>query len=961
MRKIIFIVLMIFPFVTTVLAAGGNIEGYVKDSQTGDALPGANIVFKGTSIGATTDMDGKYRLQNVPSGSYTIKVSYIGYESQEIAIEIKKDLTTKVDFTLEAVGIQSKEVVVTAQASGQNEAINQQLSSHQIKSVVSSARIQELPDANAAESVGRLPGVSLIRQGGEGSQVVIRGLSPEYNQITINGVQIPGNVMNSGRAVDLSMISSSMLGGIEVIKSNTPDMDAAVLGGTVNFTMRKARKDIDDYSFNLLAQNGYNGLDETLTDYKLIGSTEARFFDSKLGIFAEVNIERRNLLSNTLGAGFSLNAPVLGEENPTFLDNLNLSYTARNRHRYGATVVMDYESEDLKVGLMNFLSSSNTQSQIRSESYGLISNDHTYSATNRPSDLNVITNLLDISKQFDFFVVDAKFAHSYSENSVPHAFSASFAQTMVGITNANYRQLNPQEIPPLAQNDFSKTWLTGVSEYNSFSRDRELSATLDLKSNIYNFSKDISADLKFGGSYKYKTKSYDHEQSGGSVTVGGGNIVRQAILDAFPWMKETVPNGDFPLPITLFEDPEFEYGDFLQGDYFMGVPLDIGLLSQVMDVVRLHPTDQSYTYQKYASVTNDYSGNEYVGAAYVMSTIKFGQNITFIPGVRFQQLETSYTAARGYQSGIDPTYYPYQDTTITQTNGFLLPMFQLRYKPLPWLQIHLAYTNTLNYPSVEAIVPRIHVASQSVVFNNFALKPAHSTNYDVSFSIFNNSIGLFTVNGFLKQINDLIFPVSRFVIDSEEYPGIGEHTNGYAISTYINNPYQVDLWGIELDWQTHFWYLPGPLSGLVLNVNYTHTFSEAKYPRTTVEVIYFPVYEKIIENSFYEDRLINQPSDVLNIAIGYDYKDFSSRLSMSLQSDVFRGENYWPEQRVNTEQHVRWDLSVKQNLPWFGLQAFFDLNNITSSRDVSINQGSNFPEAEEFYGLTANLGLRWGL
>ncbi len=76
------------------------------------------------------------------------------------------------------MGIQGEVVVVTAQAAGQNEAINTQLSSQQIVSVVSAARIQELPDANAAESVGRLPGVSILRNGGEGSEVVIRGLQP---------------------------------------------------------------------------------------------------------------------------------------------------------------------------------------------------------------------------------------------------------------------------------------------------------------------------------------------------------------------------------------------------------------------------------------------------------------------------------------------------------------------------------------------------------------------------------------------------------------------------------------------------------------------------------------------------------------------------------------------------------------------------------------------------------------
>ncbi len=179
---------------------------------------------------------------------------------KQVTIEVKDGGTIKHDFKLTAVGVEGEEVVVTAQAAGQKEAINRQLSSMPIVNIVSRARIQELPDANAAESVSRLPGVSLIRTGGEGSKVVIRGLSPQYNQVTVDGVELPSNVTSQNvitggggalestgnsigdRGADLSMISSSMLNGIEVTKAITPDMDATLLGGVVNFGLRKAQK-----------------------------------------------------------------------------------------------------------------------------------------------------------------------------------------------------------------------------------------------------------------------------------------------------------------------------------------------------------------------------------------------------------------------------------------------------------------------------------------------------------------------------------------------------------------------------------------------------------------------------------------------------------------------------------------------------------------------------------------------
>jgi outer membrane receptor protein involved in Fe transport len=134
-----------------------------------------------------------------------------------------------------------EEVEVTAQARGQLSAINEQLSANEIKNVVSKDRIRELPDANAAESVARLPGVSIVRYGGEGAKVVIRGLSPKYNKIMVDGVQMAAT--GSGdRSVNMSMISSYSLEGIEVIKSPTANMDANQVGGAVNFKMKTAEK-----------------------------------------------------------------------------------------------------------------------------------------------------------------------------------------------------------------------------------------------------------------------------------------------------------------------------------------------------------------------------------------------------------------------------------------------------------------------------------------------------------------------------------------------------------------------------------------------------------------------------------------------------------------------------------------------------------------------------------------------
>ncbi len=282
--------------------------------------------------------------------SYTLKVSYIGYEPKTIQLTLKENEHLEENIQLEGVAVATGEVVVTAQASGQNAAINQQLASSNIVNVVSSARIQELPDANAAESIGRLPGISLIRSGGQATQVVIRGISPQYNQITIAGVPIPSNEsgrqinsddplgsrVGGGRGVDMRMISSSSLAGIEVYKTNTPDMDADVLGGTVNLGIRKASKGISERPLGLSylpgisisAQGGYTNLTSEYNNYKFDLSLERRFLDERFGVFVQGIVQQQNFTSDHLDATYSQPNSVT---NPGYLPltDLNLYFTPR--------------------------------------------------------------------------------------------------------------------------------------------------------------------------------------------------------------------------------------------------------------------------------------------------------------------------------------------------------------------------------------------------------------------------------------------------------------------------------------------------------------------------------------------------------------------------------------------------------------------------------------------------------
>lgn len=958
------IMIIVISIYSTISAKNSSIEGYIKDKQTGEPMIGANVVLEGTSMGAATDIDGKYVISNLLPGNYTIHVTYIGYKEQSTKITVIEGKSIRLDFKLELVGIEGETVVVTAQASGQKQAINQQLTSNQIVNIVSAAKIQELPDANAAESVGRLPGVSILRSGGEGNQVVIRGLAPKYNKVLIDGVQMSSSDPDN-RSTDLSMISSNMLEGIQVSKTVTPDMDPDVIGGTVNFELREAKeKETGAPLFGILLQGSYNNLSNAYNEYnnyKYVFSVEDRLLDKRLGIFAQVNIERKNLTSNEMGATYTNS----GNSTTQYLTTgLNLYNIPRDRQRYNGALVLDYKLPEGKIKLMNFISSGSTASQTREEIFDITTNTRRYNLAGSNDELNIITNAFDFEHKLSIFDLNTRLSHTYSETKNPKGWEASFLQTSAGINGfINLADVDPRDIPKAANNDLSSTYLTTFENNYSFARERSLTASIDLKAN-FTLSDLISTEIKFGGKYRYQFRSYDYDiYDSQSLISGTASFVDNIIANHFGIPQST------SIPIRYFTDPNYNYGEIFGGDYIMISPLNYGMLGELAELLKTNAQyiadnngSASYSHNNFLSTTYDYSGHENQSAFYIMPVFNIGPKINIITGVRYQYLKTTYSGIRGIESLESWYEYNHYDTTVTQNHGYWLPALAIRYKPLSWFDVRFSYTNTLAYPDYNTIIPRIDVASFYISWLNYKLVPSRSTNYDIYFSFYNNTLGLFTIGGFLKQIDNLIYPWTFHVSGDQviQYLPMSlietyNSKSTYHISTFVNDSYRIDNYGMELDWQTHFWYLPDPLSGLVFSINYTHIFSEAEYPYTQTVVSGRTI--EYVDTSF-TDRLLYQPEDIVNLSIGFDYKGFSIRTSMIYQTDVFTGPNFWPQLRAHTSGYRRWDLAVKQELPWYGIQLFGNINNINSAKDVSV-QGGGVPTSMQDYGLTADLGIRW--
>jgi TonB-dependent receptor len=808
----------LFSFCSLYAQGSGAMKGRVLDGGTGEPLMGANVVIQSTSLGAATDIRGSFYIPNIPAGTWTARITYLGYEAITRELAIAADGTVEQEFRMKAQALEGQEVIVTAQARGQDAAINKQLSSQNVVNVVSAARIQELPDANAAESIGRLPGVSLVRSGGQATQVVIRGLQPQYNRITIDGVQIPANDAGSisasgayatptnnpgGRAVDLSMISSNSLEGIEVFKTVTPDMDAAVLGGTVNFGLREARGTPSGApSVSLLAQGAYNNLMSTYNDYKFVASGEQRFVDDQIGVFVQGIAQRQNLTSNQLGATYYQPDKQLKPDS-TVLGNLNLTFSPIEQRRYDGTLTLDYRLPDGKIALVNLISHGTSTNESHSETYnvGTFGNDIQFGTQLSSNELNVVTNILEYEQTVGSFKADVKLSNAYSDNRTPSGWRLVFQQLSAGtVSIPNYQ--NPEQIARIARDsiNLNKMIWAGNSTWSSFNKQDDKQGSIDLESNFSLWDL-VSVTLKGGGQYKYTTRDYNFDDGFGSLFSGAATGFRLSLVQALPWLTQPPysfdPTGNQYFYIGGFYDPNMNFGKFLKSKYAIHSAVDVGTIDKIMNEIKIlgaattqPQTVPSYLPDQYGSTASDYSGHEFRSAEYLMGTFNVGSQIIVISGVRYQGLKTSYTAAH-FDGNADATNpYPNEllHSWVTQDeyHGYWLPDVSVKYDPLQWLSVRGSYTSTLAYPDFSQIIPRMDVSSNSghfVVWNNYALKPAQSHNYDFQVAVHDNTVGLFAVSPFLKRIDDQLFSQQTFIADPSEYPGVPSYTKTFSLTT----------------------------------------------------------------------------------------------------------------------------------------------------------------------------------
>ncbi len=185
MKKALFFVLLISSLASQESPGGSTISGYVLDSESGEGLPGANVILSGTLMGTATNFDGYFVITEVPSGSYELKISFMGFEPLSQIVNLRSGERFRQNFELIPQTVELQEVVVTEERMERKvniQASRVKLNLRQMKGV------PQIGEADLFRALHALPGVLTETEFSTG--LIIRGGNSDQNLILLDGITV---------------------------------------------------------------------------------------------------------------------------------------------------------------------------------------------------------------------------------------------------------------------------------------------------------------------------------------------------------------------------------------------------------------------------------------------------------------------------------------------------------------------------------------------------------------------------------------------------------------------------------------------------------------------------------------------------------------------------------------------------------------------------------------------------
>ncbi len=924
MKKHYLISLFALLFSFMAFSQNGNIQGKIIDEK-GLTVPFANVLIESENKGVISDADGKFTFVNIPSGTKTIKVMYLGYSDTETQVEVNEGLTSNVTITIEAKALELDNVIVNGYNSGQAKALNAQKNKQNITNVVSTDQIGKFPDANIGDAVKRIPGITMQVDQGEARNIIVRGLAPQLNSVTLNGSRIP-SAEGDNRNIQMDLIPSDMIQLIEVNKAVTPDMDADALGGSVNLVTRTSPN-----GFRAAATLG-SGIN-FITDKRIINGSFLvgdKSKDGKFGWMASASINDSDFGSDNIEFEWDDSEEDFIKEHDirtylvqrirrSFSVNFDYAFDANNKVFLKTMYNWRDDRENrfrLRYRSIEFIDENNPalgyQGEIRRQTKGGIDNNrnkNTRLEDQRMQNYSLGGEHLFGKLEFDWMT---SFAKASEERLNERYISYELEETSGGVPIPFNIDLSDTEFPVITPVNASDVALSNYSL-------KEIT-----EENQYTYEEDINTFINF-------KLPVDLVGNGGFVKFGGRVRLKEKVRDNsfFEYSPETANFDDFSaLPVVDKTNPDYLAGS----QYVAGNFVDPEFLGQ-LDFKNTSLFEEEDLPEEYES--GNFNVKEDVFAAYVMTEQNLTDKLSVLTGVR---VENTSVESEGFalEFNEDGDYVGSELVKDKEAYVHILPSAHFKYNLNDNTVLRFAWTNTLARPNYQDLVPfEITVNEDDEIFRgNTELSATESMNFDVMGEHYFKNVGIISAGIFHKEIKDFI------------YTNVTEQGNFDVFQP--KNGDDASISGAEFSFQRNLDFLPGVLKNLSVMLNYTYLTSDADG----------------IKNGDGEERtdvdLPGTTPNMFNGSLAYSGKKLNVRLSANF-SDAYVDEvggNKWEDRYYDQQFLLDFNASYAFN---DNLRMYFDLNNITD-QPLRYYQGvSNRTMQAEYYGRRMTFGLKYDL
>lgn len=755
----------------------GRLVGQINLANDIRSVAGAQVEIVELGVTTSTQRDGSFRFSGIPEGNYTLKVSYLGASASTHIVNVEAGQVSSPTLTIVSDGLDEEEIVIYAQRSATASALSQKRYAETIKSIVSADAIGQFPDQNVAESLQRLPGLSIARDQGEGRFVEIRGIDPNLNNVTINGLNVPSPEAGV-RSVALDVIPSELVQTLEVSKSVTADQDADAIGGSVEIKSVSAFDRQEDIA-TLTGQLSYNDL-RSETSPKLAGSFTHKFNDS-IGIAAALSYFKRDFGSDNVESN--------GE------DEVEQRFYDITRERIGGAINLDFRPDvNNSYYVRTLFSQFSDDEQRLANTFTLDGEDSEIERASREREetQSIFTLSAGGEHLLNNWTVEYQIGYAKSDEDEPDNLVYEFVTENDSIDF----DINTQ-IPQVSQNtdalNLNNYELNEIAFEDNLAEDTEFSAKFDLTRTLSLGTAD--GEFQFGAKYRDREKTQT-----ANVFIYGGDF-------------DDINPDNF-----ASAQPDWGLGQF-------GPGLNRSTLRSFFNDNR-SGFELDDLNSDLESGGASFNVNEDIFAAYALTRIDYGK-LHIVAGVRYERTEFSTDGSRvelieNEQTDVEEVVST--NFSASRDYDFLLPSINARYEMTEKVVLRAAFSQTLSRPTFEQsgafqIIESTteeddgeFVTERSAEVGNPALEPFEASNVDLAIEFYPGGVGVLSVGLFYKDIDN-------FIINAD-VAGIGEFENFEEVIQPINGE-NAELIGLELAWVKNF------DNGLLFSANATFTSSDA--------------------------------------------------------------------------------------------------------------------------------------